>query len=99
MRYAPGKETVVLDGQLWWWCPGCEMHHGVPVDPADPKHWAWNGSLEAPTLSPSVRVYTHANSICHCFIREGKIEFLNDCLHALAGQTVAMVTPAEAVKP
>ena len=25
---------------------------------------------------------------CHSFIRDGKIEFLNDCSHDLAGQTV-----------
>ena len=25
---------------------------------------------------------------CHSFVREGKIQFLNDCSHALAGQTV-----------
>jgi hypothetical protein len=29
--------------------------------------------------------------ICHSFIREGKIQFLGDCTHALAGQTVDMV--------
>ncbi|TXH44018.1 MAG: hypothetical protein E6Q97_33325 [Desulfurellales bacterium] len=28
---------------------------------------------------------------CHCFIREGRIEFCADCEHALAGQTVDMV--------
>lgn len=25
---------------------------------------------------------------CHSFVRDGKIQFLNDCQHALAGQTV-----------
>lgn len=25
---------------------------------------------------------------CHSFIRDGNIQFLNDCTHALAGQTV-----------
>lgn len=29
-------------------------------------------------------------SICHSFVRDGKIEFLNDCTHALAGQTVEL---------
>lgn len=28
--------------------------------------------------------------ICHSFIREGRIEFLNDCTHALAGQTIEL---------
>lgn len=27
---------------------------------------------------------------CHMYIREGKIQFLSDCSHALAGQTVEM---------
>lgn len=27
---------------------------------------------------------------CHTFIRDGRIEFLNDCTHALAGRTVLM---------
>lgn len=26
--------------------------------------------------------------LCHSFVRQGKIEFLEDCSHALAGQTV-----------
>lgn len=31
-------------------------------------------------------------TICHSFMREGKIEFLSDCTHALAGKTVEMVS-------
>lgn len=26
--------------------------------------------------------------VCHSFIRDGKIQFLSDCTHSLAGQTV-----------
>ena len=26
--------------------------------------------------------------VCHSFVREGRIQFLSDCTHALAGQTV-----------
>lgn len=26
--------------------------------------------------------------ICHSFVRDGRIQFLGDCTHALAGQTV-----------
>lgn len=29
-------------------------------------------------------------SICHSFVRYGQIQFLNDCTHALAGQTVPL---------
>lgn len=29
--------------------------------------------------------------ICHTFVRNGRIEFLSDCTHSLAGKTVPMV--------
>lgn len=28
--------------------------------------------------------------VCHSFVREGRIEFLSDCTHSMAGQTVPM---------
>lgn len=74
--------------RLVWWCPGCDEVHTAPLD-----RWTWNGSLDAPTLSPSV-LYPEAKR-CHCFVREGRIQFLSDCKHPLAGQTVAMVMPPE----
>lgn len=30
--------------------------------------------------------------VCHSFVRDGKIEFLSDCTHKLAGQTVPLET-------
>lgn len=33
---------------------------------------------------------------CHSFIRNGQIQFLSDCSHALAGQTIDMVAIAPA---
>ena len=29
-------------------------------------------------------------SVCHSFVRDGQIQFLDDCTHALAGQTVPL---------
>lgn len=86
--------------RLTWYCPGCKCSHGVPVPP-HPQAWQWNGSLNAPTLSPSVLV-TYEDiggglpkdrpSVCHCFVRDGCIEFLGDCAHELASQTVEMTS-------
>lgn len=76
---------------LYWQCQGCEMPHRTPVD-AD--GWTWNGSMDRPTLSPSVLVrFTRHDAavVCHSFVREGVVEFLGDCTHALAGQRVAML--------
>jgi hypothetical protein len=56
--------------------------------------WGWNGSLDKPTFTPSILVkanYTSPNrldDICHSFVTDGKIQFLGDCTHELAGQTV-----------
>lgn len=65
-------------------CPGCGYLH-----PFEVPHWTWNGSLEKPTFNPSLLVGQHDPKIrCHSYVREGRIEFLSDCHHALAGQTV-----------
>lgn len=32
----------------------------------------------------------YVNDICHSFIKDGNIQYLNDCTHSLAGQTVEL---------
>lgn len=80
------------------WCPGCERHHCPVVAEEDGWRpsicWDWDGNLEAPTFSPSYLEYGWENDArerCHSFIKAGKWQFLSDCTHALAGQTVDMV--------
>lgn len=68
-----------------FWCPGCEeMHH------FEKGRWAKSGTLDKPTFSPSLVVRAGTDRVCHSFVRDGNIQFLNDCHHELAGQTVAM---------
>lgn len=60
------------------------------------KCWTWNGSTEAPTLKPSVLTegYSqreHRKFRCHSFINDGNVQFLGDCDHELAGQTVPLL--------
>jgi hypothetical protein len=54
--------------------------------------WEWNGSLDKPTFKPSIFVNARQSNpmvpSCHSFVTDGRIQFLNDCTHALAGQTV-----------
>jgi hypothetical protein len=83
------------DGALSFHCLGCKVSHGVFVDEPGPNRpvWTWNGSMDAPTFQPSIRVqwmYGEGNKqfCCHSFITDGKIQFLADCTHSLAGQTV-----------
>ena len=72
-------------------CPGCEMHHALT------EEWEFNGNFERPTFSPSLlcrwpRGYGKIKKdlVCHSFIRNGNIQFLGDCTHNLAGQTVEL---------
>lgn len=77
-------------------CPGCKHEHSVPA-----KRWNWNGDVNKPTLSPSVRHYyvmpesASKNpgkevTTCHYHITDGKIAFCGDCQHELKGQTVEL---------
>jgi len=84
------KGTFMFD------CPGCKCSHQFwtehPEALTGPK-WTFNGDKEKPTVSPSLLVrYPTADGmkICHSFIRDGRIEYLSDCTHELAGQTVEL---------
>lgn len=46
--------TLGTDKTLLFYCPGCEEAHGIPVDGS--RGWNWNGSLESPTVTPSILV-------------------------------------------
>jgi hypothetical protein len=86
-KYYNGTRSMIFE------CPGCEMLHIVYVDGAKHPVWQWNGSMEKPTFSPSVLVtYPWGESReerrCHSFVTDGRIQFLDDCTHKLAGQTV-----------
>lgn len=80
-------------------CPGCGYGHSFRVGGPSGSHpqWTWNGSMEAPTFAPSLLVYTEhegkRQTLCHSFVRDGRIEFLPDCRHKLAGQTVDLGGP------
>jgi len=86
-------ETESGTDYLWFYCGGCKTHHCVPV--TNPARWAWNGSTDKPTLTPSILVTydmgeDHTPNRCHSFVTNGEIQYLSDCTHALAGQTVPL---------
>jgi hypothetical protein len=52
--------------------------------------WTWNGSLETPTLRPSVKTW-HANgTISHLWLNDGICQHLGDSTDGLAGQTLPL---------
>ena len=71
--------------------------HVIPVAPS-PHAWGFNGNEAAPTFTPSILVHPHGSLAgdgsvyqtpqCHSFVTDGRIQFLADCTHPLAGQTV-----------
>lgn len=76
-----------------FWCEGCGYCHHI-----DAKVWTFDRNLTHPTVSPSLLVnksQSGGDPRCHIFIKAGKIQYLGDCTHALAGQTVTMVPPPD----
>lgn len=82
--------------RIVFFCPGCSESHSIPVSAIAWKQgnreWWWNGLAEKPTVKPSI-MYNVGRSnptahLCHSFVTDGKIQFLNDCTHHLRGKTV-----------
>lgn len=68
-----------------FWCEGCQEVHAFN------NTWTFNGDQLNPTVSPSLLVTagkSRPEYRCHSFIRDGKIEYLSDCSHNLAGKTI-----------
>lgn len=79
-------------GKYVFQCPGCESSHWFNVDPSKSPCWTYNGDPDKPTVRASILVQGHlgANNYgtCHSFVTDGRIQYLNDCTHSLAGQTI-----------
>lgn len=80
-----GKLRMPQSNMLLFYCPACKEHHGVN------SSWNFNGDYDKPTFSPSILVTWGDDRRCHSFVRDGKIQFLSDCTHELAGETVEML--------
>ena len=63
------------------WCPGCNEPHMFDF------RWTFNGDMDKPTFSPSY-LATTKETRCHSHVVDGQWKYLNDCTHAMAGQTV-----------
>ena len=89
------KIHVAAPNILVFHCPRCGHGHAVTVNGEKNScgaTWKWNGSLDKPTFTPSLNIVGY----CHSIVTDGKIQFLADCTHALAGQTVDLPDWSEA---
>lgn len=87
-----------------FWCPGCEEGHQVTVGtwtwngrldlPTFTPSVLIRGNQWPEGEYPEYHKTAHASvpaggeTVCHTFVTDGRIQFLDDCTHTLAGQTV-----------
>lgn len=71
-------------------CPGCGCSHAFQTCERG-GGWDYNDDPVEPTVTPSLLINKdRPASRCHLFITKGKLVFLSDCHHELAGKTVSM---------
>ncbi len=76
-------------------CLGCDDSHSIRTE-GPGSNWQCTGGVDSPTVSPSILVREYndpiddkkVTSTCHSFIADGRIQYLSDCSHKLAGQTI-----------
>lgn len=78
-----------------FYCPGCGNSHCYYTEKPNEigARWKFNGDVEKPTFRASMLVREERKGkrhVCHSFVTDGKIQFLNDCTHEYAGKTIEM---------
>lgn len=63
--------------------------HHVPGQPPGSSCWCTYNAEHPDEPAP------FTCTICHSFVTDGQIQFLGDCTHALAGQTVSLTAETE----
>lgn len=82
------KILKVEDGFLHW-CPGCQSLHSIPTVNPGGDVWKFDDNMAQPSFTPSVRI-TSRSSICHYYIKLGKIEYELDTTHYLRGRSLEL---------
>ena len=66
-------------------------YDGIVMIPVNGPGWFWNGDKKIPTFSPSILDTGGAGRPRnHVFVREGIVEYLQDCGHELAGKKIPL---------
>lgn len=88
-----------------FFCSGCGDNHVVPFTdvpvtkehPLPPGVWFFNGNLDKPTISPSIRIIGGVTgTLCHVVVTDGILNFCADSPHKYAGQSIGML-PCELI--
>lgn len=93
--WCPGCDEHHTINDTWNWNGSIDKPTFTPSILTKTGHYAddWNKESCWCTFNAEQRKKGEPESgfkclICHSYIEEGRIRFLNDCTHALAGQTV-----------
>lgn len=91
---------LVKFGPNWrHWCPACNTVHEIAVDEpfSNGAKWSFDGNELFPTFNPSInkRWGRYADpscrvkgGVCHYYLHKGVIQYLSDCTHGMAGQSM-----------
>lgn len=83
---------------IMFYCSGCKGPHMITIN--SPNSWTFDGNYDSPTISPSVLARGRdrdpndetklVDTVCHLFLKNGILQFLDDCTHELKGQSVPL---------
>jgi len=79
--------------QIGFYCEGCNDAHWFRIRGPQPV-WGFNGNLNCPSFSPSLRIRYGTGDrekCCHLILKDGIINYCGDCSHDLKGKPVKMV--------
>lgn len=97
------KIRTTNDGRFLFYCKGCKNHHGV--NSLWQFNGDYNKPTFSPSvLVTGVEMVTDDEAdrilngekiepkkfVCHSFVTDGNIQYLNDCTHQYAGQTIEL---------
>lgn len=91
------------DGRLLFYCEGCQMLHGVTNSWSFNGDFEKPTFSPSVLVRGTQRITDEEHDLiingehvepkpfaCHSFVTDGKIQYLNDCTHQLAGKTVEL---------
>jgi hypothetical protein len=93
------------EGRYFHWCPGCEEMHPLPDGwtfngdlerPTFSPSFAQGGMQTVQVDGKWTGEWVRDGEgkpvprVCHYFVEEGRLRFLDDCTHPLAGKTIDM---------
>lgn len=102
------KITESSDGMRIFYCEGCKQCHGFNNSwtfNGDFENPTFSPSILVKGVEPITdeeydllmagKYVKPRPFVCHSFVADGKIQYLNDCTHSLAGKTIGLKDESE----